>query len=954
MVETVTFAVNQVTKGTNRLPCAGAIDFFSRLAQDIGVDPDSPERGGPNAKFTEILHSALAAEMDKFASFVTSHAGLGGEETKELKNQMQRWRGNFWEYYGDVVTDDECLSDFAESVTCNRQEAVALATRQYYEEREKEFLEAAQILAQDGILLEQLPSHRTESEQMQARINWITEVSEFMNLRSLLVEHSGLPQTVFGFLAQWGESLPMNRRGKRTRWADPEFLTNRLKASTALAKIGMDNPAERQKLLSIIHGDWPVTRPGPALVDPDAHSSHARGLLEGKCEHGFIAAIITAFDGHYPLALRPEHIWTLIVQGVATHIRCHQEELQSRFVKHEGKQTLLISRDQFVLGQSGNDWASVVAEFSEQLKSNTVADCKMLATEFSSTTVDESVCGQIVVMHLLDKFFDYEVLTCCGFPTISLEGSLADWKKLEQDAHTLVQSKCLTDFANKWLAALQPVLHRFVTQYENPSQVDVKFWQSMCKRGGELGSGGRTWLNGWFNVFFPYLKDWGYHSTREWEDNPYCVPYSSDVGYAQEKLSDAIKDRGDAVDHFWYADADDEDGSMVCVEDKDTKQLTGRRVPPAPDGVQGPSFSDSGTALPSGMVKSSVKWSYLSGVIPLEFHAGFVGCEQLEDGTIRPALGWFVRHLGTAWPGPKPLQYSAEQLHQMEEECATEMDKDKVAATKAAELKREGYNVGDVVEKRSKQQPWELGYVVSLNPLRVTATLKTDDRPTHRIGTDNFDEVRLLSQEQQKDALITFEAEQSAKERAREMEQRAKERAKAAKHQALEKLALGAPLKGAEAAEIAEAALDLIDKKELGEAKCMFRPPSGCEEVLSAVLVLLANTRPTPGATDIATNKAGRPRDLSWKAAQSHMKNVAGFIARLRALQGLIETDQVPKANFKHVRPFLAMQNFSYEILKKKSGPIAFCCAFVIAIVAFHDDRAAPSEQARVQDCSTK
>ena len=98
------------------------------------------------------------------------------------------------------------------------------------------------------------------------------------------------------------------------------------------------------------------------------------------------------------------------------------------------------------------------------------------------------------------------------------------------------------------------------------------------------------------------------------------------------------------------------------------------------------------------------------------------------------------------------------------------MDKDTVAATKAAKLKRKGYNVGDVVEKRSKQQPWELGYVVSLNPLRVTETLKNDAHPTHRIGTDKFDEVRLLSQEQQKDALVTFEAEQSAKERTREME----------------------------------------------------------------------------------------------------------------------------------------------------------------------------------------
>ena len=28
---------------------------------------------------------------------------------------------------------------------------------------------------------------------------------------------------------------------------------------------------------------------------------------------------------------------------------------------------------------------------------------------------------------------------------------------------------------------------------------------SMCKRGGTSGSGARTWLNGWFNIFFPWV-----------------------------------------------------------------------------------------------------------------------------------------------------------------------------------------------------------------------------------------------------------------------------------------------------------------------------------------------------------------------------------------------------------------------------------------------------------------
>ena len=62
----------------------------------------------------------------------------------------------------------------------------------------------------------------------------------------------------------------------------------------------------------------------------------------------------------------------------------------------------------------------------------------------------------------------------------------------------------------------------------------------------------------------------------------------------------------------------------------------------------------------------------------------------------------------------------------------------------------------------------------------------------------------------------------------------------------------------------AEAALDGLDKKDLGEAKGMAKPPGGVDDVFSAVLVLLANAG---GASDIACDKKGKPKDVSWKAA---------------------------------------------------------------------------------------
>jgi dynein heavy chain len=132
----------------------------------------------------------------------------------------------------------------------------------------------------------------------------------------------------------------------------------------------------------------------------------------------------------------------------------------------------------------------------------------------------------------------------------------------------------------------------------------------------------------------------------------------------------------------------------------------------------------------------------------------------------------------------------------------------------------------------------------------------------------------------------------------------------------------------------AEAALDGLDKKDLGEAKGMAKPPGGVDDVFAAVLVLLANAG---GASDIATDKKGKPKDVSWKAAQLLMKDVNGFINRLKGVKPLIDSDQVPKCNFDHIRQYLDLDYFSYDGIVTKSKAAAGCCAFVVNIVIYYD-----------------
>ena len=85
-----------------------------------------------------------------------------------------------------------------------------------------------------------------------------------------------------------------------------------------------------------------------------------------------------------------------------------------------------MRRDSFVLGKP-NDWAGVVTggedSFTSQIAANVVDGVfEQLSPAFSNTTVEESIAGGITVMDIAKNYFSYKCSTCCGFPSVLLEG----------------------------------------------------------------------------------------------------------------------------------------------------------------------------------------------------------------------------------------------------------------------------------------------------------------------------------------------------------------------------------------------------------------------------------------------------------------------------------------------------------------------------------------------------
>ncbi|MFT3775197.1 MAG: DUF4419 domain-containing protein [Minicystis sp.] len=221
---------------------------------------------------------------------------------------------------------------------------------------------------------------------------------------------------------------------------------------------------------------------------------------DGPClplrQHGLLQAVRTAFDQHYPLILTPDAIWLCIAQGFAAHVQQNAERLRGKFVRHEGQAEIRIIRDDFVKGSPDNAWPEVFTQFSDQIAEHIGRQRDLVVCDFSTTGPCERAASEIVLMDAMAKYFKYVVVTRCGIPSITLEGTVDDWRSVRRRVQALGEYEL-----SWWVDALGPVVDQFVAAAEG--RVDTAFWQSIYNLYG--GSGG-PFVTGWINALFPYCR----------------------------------------------------------------------------------------------------------------------------------------------------------------------------------------------------------------------------------------------------------------------------------------------------------------------------------------------------------------------------------------------------------------------------------------------------------------
>jgi len=132
----------------------------------------------------------------------------------------------------------------------------------------------------------------------------------------------------------------------------------------------------------------------------------------------------------------------------------------------------------------------------------------------------------------------------------------------------------------------------------------------------------------------------------------------------------------------------------------------------------------------------------------------------------------------------------------------------------------------------------------------------------------------------------------------------------------------------------AEAALDVLDKKDFQELKALGKPPGGVDLVCEAAMHLQAGIDP-----NIEIDKKGAVKDNSWKGSQKMMNNPEKFLTNLKEYKAVIDDGRVPPQNVERARKIKEGMgdDFTQTAMSKKSQAAGGLCVWIINIIMYYD-----------------
>lgn len=326
--------------------------------------------------------------------------------------------------------------------------------------------------------------------------------------------------------------------------------------------------------------------------------------------NGFVISLHYAYKNHHPFTISPDMIWLLICQGFSNHINANPEKFRHTLVNHNGKKQIIVEANSFTK-YAYNAWQDILPALGDSIRKYTKENIyETVVKKYSTTTPTETIAYQVSLLETIQPFFEYQVMTSCGLPYITLEGTPEDWRKIRQDVEQMKQYEL-----THWVNELTPILDEFVKASEG--NLNELFWRDIYKLQAHYKISG-TFVDGWITKFFPYLNDKKHYSNGNQSLKNY-VPPTSLVGYLKPNLSLNLKDNSHQVaDERLYPKNKSQPSTMISLG-----------------------------SFPKGISSFDFVWKYQKDGMATDFKmvfvAGFAGFEQdKQTKALRPVIQWAV------------------------------------------------------------------------------------------------------------------------------------------------------------------------------------------------------------------------------------------------------------------------------------------------------------------------
>ncbi|CAB1118821.1 unnamed protein product [Ectocarpus sp. CCAP 1310/34] len=267
----------------------------------------------------------------------------------------------------------------------------------------------------------------------------------------------------------------------------------------------------------------------PAFGAVYAVDDPARGLLFDRAAHtkvavasstslkfvlspppkGLVSTIMMAYNHHADLVLRPDDMWLTILAHFCLYVNKNAESLRDRIVNHEGKKVLrvegggnLFSAETPVLIRE------MLGKIRQNVKMPELAD--WFKPGFTTTANTDEVAAAATAITSLQAYFSYEIHLECGLPSVTLMGTVQDWKLLRAKVERLldfeVKDNPEEDVMEVWVGYLREVCDGFVESAEHPDSTEtLQVWDKVVPHIG--GGSGVSYITGWLPAFACFNKD---------------------------------------------------------------------------------------------------------------------------------------------------------------------------------------------------------------------------------------------------------------------------------------------------------------------------------------------------------------------------------------------------------------------------------------------------------------